>query len=218
MLFIITFHELGHLFIASLIGYKDASIVIYPFGGITKYNGYLNSSINNEFLILLGGPLFQEILYMILIFLYKNNFVSDINFNIIETLHKSLLFFNLLPIIPLDGSKFILLILEKIFPYKLSNIIIIIISFITIFLLSVFEKRIVFILLSCMLIKSIIEEANILSIKFNKFLLERHLYNFNFKKGKLINRIEKIKRNKKHNILYDNKVLSEKEYLNEYFK
>lgn len=218
MLFIITFHELGHLFIASLIGYKDASIVIYPFGGITKYNGYLNSSINNEFLILLGGPLFQEILYMILIFLYKNNFVSDINFNIIETLHKSLLFFNLLPIIPLDGSKFILLILEKIFPYKLSNIIIIIISFITIFLLSVFEKRIVFILLSCMLIKSIIEEANILSIKFNKFLLERHLYNFNFKKGKLINRIEKIKRNKNHNILCDNKVLSEKEYLNEYFK
>ena len=65
MLFIITFHELGHLFIASLIGYKDASIVIYPFGGITKYNGYLNSSINNEFLILLGGPLFQEILYII---------------------------------------------------------------------------------------------------------------------------------------------------------
>lgn len=214
----ITFHELGHLFIASLIGYKEASVVIYPFGGITKYNGYLNSPIASELLILLGGPLFQEILYIILLVLYKNGLISDINFNIIEYVHKNLLMFNLLPIIPLDGSKFILLILEKIFPYKLSNILIITISFITIILYSVFEKRIVFILLSCLLIKSIIEEFNLINIKYNKFLLERYLYDFKLKKDKLIKRIESIKRGKRHDILYDNKILNEKEYLSKYFR
>ena len=191
----------------------NASIIIYPFGGITRYNGYLNTPIIKEFLILSGGPLFQEILYIILLILYKNNLVSDINFNIIELIHKNLLYFNLLPIIPLDGSKFMLLLMQKIIPYRLSNILIIIISFITIFLLSVFEKRIIFIFLSTLLIKSIIEETNQIDIKYNKFLLERYLYSFKLKKGKLIKNIKDIKRNKTHNILHNNKIISEDEYL-----
>lgn len=203
---------------ASLIGYKNASIVIYPFGGITKYNGYLNTPIIKEFIILLGGPLFQEILYIILLILYKNNLVSDINFNIIEIIHKNLLYFNFLPIIPLDGSKLILLLLEKTFPYKLSNVLIVIISFVTIFLLSVFEKRIIFILLSTLLIKSVIEEANFINIKYNRFILERYLYNFKLKEGKLINSIDKIKRDKTHKIIYNNKIINEKEYLKFLFR
>ena len=203
---------------ASLIGYEEASIIIYPFGGTTKYNGYLNSPILSEFIILIGGPLFQEMLYIVILFLYRNNMISDINYNIFEILHNNLLFFNLLPIIPLDGSKFILLILEKIFPYKLSNVLIIIISFITIFLLSAFEKRVVIILLSCVLVKSIIEEANMISMKFNKFLLERYLYSFKLTKGKIIKKIDQIKRGKKHKILCNNRILNEDEYLKYIFK
>ena len=158
MLFIILFHELGHLFFASILG-KDASIVIYPFGGITKYNDYLNSRILSEFIILIGGPLFQEMLYLILLFLYKKNLIIDINFEFIGMVHKNLLYFNFLPIIPLDGSKLLLLILESIFPYKKANTLNVIISFISIFLFSIFEKRIIFIILVCLLIKSIIEDA-----------------------------------------------------------
>ncbi len=218
MIFIIFFHELGHLFFAYVCGYKEANIIIYPFGGITKYNGYLNSSMFKELLILIGGPLFQELLYLIIIFFYKKGVVSNINFNIISMFHKNLLYFNFLPIIPLDGSKLLLLLLEKIFPYKKSNIILVVISFISIFLFAVFEKRIIFIFLSCILIKSIIEEANNIKIKYNKFLLERYLYNFNFKKGKLINNIDKIKRSRKHNIIENNIIYSEKEYLSKYYK
>jgi stage IV sporulation protein FB len=172
----------------------------------------------NELLILLGGPLFQEILYIIFMILYKNNLISNMNFNIINIFHKNLLYFNFLPIIPLDGSKLLILLLEKIFPYKKSNIILVIISFISIFLFSVFEDRVIFIMLSCILIKSIIEEANLINIKYNKFLLERYLNNYKFKKGNLIDSIEKIKRSKCHDIIEDNKIYSEKEYLDKYFK
>jgi len=200
------------------LGYREASIVIYPFGGITKYNGYLNSSMMKELLILICGPLFQEILYIIFLILYKKNLIYSINFNIIDLFHKNLLYFNFLPIIPLDGSKLLLLILEKVFPYKKSNIIMVIISFISIFIFSVFEKRLIFILLSCILIKSIIEESNMINTKYNKFLLERYLNEFNFKKGKSINSIEKIKRSKRHNIIENNKIYDEKEYLDKYFK
>lgn len=217
-MFIITFHELGHLFVAYLLGYKKSSIIIYPFGGITKYNSYLNSSMLDELLILIGGPLFQEILYLLILFLCKNNLVSSINFNIVSLFHKSLLYFNFLPIVPLDGSKLLLLILEKVFSYRKSNVLIIIISFISIFLFAVFEKRLVFILLTCILIKSIIEEANMINIKYNKFLLERYLNKFSFKKGKLINNIEKIKRSREHNFIENNKIYTEKEYLDKYFK
>lgn len=171
-----------------------------------------------ELLILIGGPLFQEILYLILLFLYNKNLISDINYNLIYLFHKNLLYFNFLPIIPLDGSKLLLLILEKIFSYKKSNLFLIVISFISIFLFAVFEKRLIFILLSCLLIKSIVEEANMLNIKYNKFLLERYLYIFKFKKGKSINNVEKIKRSREHNIVNNNIVYSEKEYLNKYFK
>lgn len=171
-----------------------------------------------ELLILIGGPLFQELLYLVMLFLYKRGIISNINFNIISMFHKNLLYFNFLPIIPLDGSKLLLLSLEKIFPFKKSNIILVIISFISIFLFAIFEKRVVFILLSCILIKSIIEEANIINIKYNKFLLERYLYNFNFKKGKLIDNIDKIKRSRKHNIIENNIIYSEKEYLSKYYK
>lgn len=216
--FIIIFHELGHLFFAYLCGYKEASVVIYPFGGITKYNGYLNSPMLQELFLLIGGPLFQEILFLILSILYKNNLISEINFNIIHLFHTNLIYFNFLPIIPLDGSKLLLLILEKFFSYKKSNVTLIIISFISILLFSIFEKRIIFILLACLLIKSIIEEASLLNLKYNKFLLERYLYTFNLKKGKLINKIDEIRRGKKHNIIEKGIIYTEKEYLHKYFK
>ncbi len=171
-----------------------------------------------ELFILIGGPLFQEILYLILLVLYKINLISTINFDILNLFHKNLLYFNFLPIIPLDGSKLLLLILEKIFPYKKSNIVLVIVSFVSIFLFATFEKRLVFILLACILIKSIVEEANMVNIKYNKFLVERYLKDFNFKKGKSINSIEKIKRSRKHKIIENNRVYTEKEYLDKYFK
>ena len=108
--------------------------------------------------------------------------------------------------------------LEKVFPYKKSNTLLVIISFISIFVFAVLEKRMVFVLLSCILIKSIIEEANLLNIKYNKFLLERYLIDFNFRKGKIINSVENIKRSRKHDIKKDGVIYPEREYLNKYYK
>ena len=57
-----------------------------------------------------------------------------------------------------------------------------------------------------------------INIKYNKFLLERYLYDFELRKGKLINSIEKIKRGRKHKILCNGIIYSEKEYLDKYYK
>ena len=54
-LFIVLFHELGHIFIIKLLGYKISMIEIFPFGGICKINKKLNDSIIKDILIALFG-------------------------------------------------------------------------------------------------------------------------------------------------------------------
>ena len=55
-------HELGHTFFIKLFGYKIVSIELLPFGGYTKIDKMINTSINKDIIISLGGILFQFIL------------------------------------------------------------------------------------------------------------------------------------------------------------
>ena len=70
-----------------------------------------------------------------------------------------------------------------------------------------------------LLTKSIIEFKNH-SLIFNKFLLERFLYNFSFKKKYFIksNNLEKMKRDKKHYFLIKEKYIAENEILRKRFQ
>ena len=128
---IILIHELGHYLVAKKNNLNPEKIVIYPFGGITKLNIPINTKISKELLVAISGVIFQSIYYLIILFLYKNNIIRTYIFDIFNNYHYSILFFNLLPIHPLDGSKLINLIISKFFPYKLTLKLTIIISIIT---------------------------------------------------------------------------------------
>ena len=67
---IIIVHELGHFLVAKLLKVDVKKIYIYPLGGITKFNMPLNTKNIIEFLVLIAGPLFQNIAYFILIYLF----------------------------------------------------------------------------------------------------------------------------------------------------
>ena len=54
LLLIIIIHEIGHATFAKIINFKFDKIIIYPFGGITKYNEDLNISSNKELMLYLG--------------------------------------------------------------------------------------------------------------------------------------------------------------------
>ena len=97
---IIFIHELGHLTMGLIFGWKIDNISFYPYGGVTKFNEDINRPLKEELLILLMGPLTQIIYYLIII-----NFISLRNINIFRYYHYSILIFNLLPIYPLDGGK-----------------------------------------------------------------------------------------------------------------
>ncbi|MCI7084004.1 MAG: hypothetical protein MR938_04870 [Tenericutes bacterium] len=210
---IIFIHESGHYTFSKIVDFKYSEIIIYPFGGITNYNEDLNVSSNKELFTLIGGITFQLLFVYLIFILYQNNYVTYHTYNIINNINKILISFNFLPILPLDGGKLINIILDKIFSYKLSFKISIIISIIFTLIFLISKRTYLSLLLTIFLIKCIIIEINNLKYKYNKFVLERYLNNYNFKRIKIINNINNLKRDNYHII---NNML-EKKYLRKLF-
>lgn len=199
-LFLITIliHECGHMIFAKIIGFKFDKIILYPFGGITIYNEDLNVNSNKELFVLLGGIIFQLLFFILLIILYNNLYITEHTFKIIKKINIILVSFNFMPVIPLDGGKLTNIMLDKLFSYRLSNIISIIISIVFICLFILKNKTIFGIILTLFLIKSIIIEITNLKYKYNKFLLERYINKYKFKKTIIVSNIYKMKRDRKH--------------------
>lgn len=198
LLIIIFIHELGHYTLAKLNKVDIENIIIYPFGGITKLDCDLNISIKKETIILLGGILFQILFFLLIKKLYIVNHTTTHVYNIFKKINYILISFNFLPIIPLDGGKLLNIFLDKFISYKKSNYVTIIISiiFVMIFLLN---KRTIFsLILSIFLLKEIYIEQKNIKFKYNKFLLERNINNYNFKRIKIINDINDFKRDNYH--------------------
>ena len=218
---IIIFHEIGHYLVAKINGLKPVKIIIYPFGGVTIIDNLINTKITKELLIATSGIIFQSIYYSIILFLYHHNLIRDYIFDIFTNYHYSILFFNLLPIHPLDGSKILTLLLSKYLPYKLVNklnIVISIITGITILLINYYKFNYTTILLVTILVDSLIKYYKNLNYLFNKFLLERYLYKIKLNKTKTITKIDNMYKEKYHIIKENNQYLTEKQYLSSHFR
>ena len=150
-----------------------------------------------------------------------NNKLLDINtFLVFKKYNFSILLFNLLPIIPLDGSIFIKSMFEKIFSFRVSNYLIIFFSIVILgiffyvnYILSLNNYLICFFLLYKIIIY--IKEYKYLE---NRFLLERYLNNYNFKKIKKIKSITDISKEKLSYAYKENKIVNEKEILRRHFR
>lgn len=116
--FIVIFHELGHVFVIRLFHYKIIKVELYPFGGITKIDKPINSSINKEILIASAGVVFQILLFLV-VFLFRDCFRGS-DYELFQLYNFYICLFNFIPIIPLDGSAILHAILEKFFSYEKS--------------------------------------------------------------------------------------------------
>lgn len=203
------FHEIGHALMGLILKWKIVSITFYPYGGKTLFEACENSSINKEILILLSGPFFQIITYLILNYFFKYNYIRNY--------HLTILFFNLLPIYTLDGGRLLNLVLNKFFNYLKSFYITIFISFITIICLIIicftYYYNVNLFLLNIFLIFKLLKSIKDIKYCYHKFLLERYLRDFNFKKRKLSLDIYSFYKECCHYIDF----CDEKKYLDEYF-
>lgn len=213
MYLIIIVHEFGHIFFALLFKYKIIKINIYPFGGYSIFQNDLNISFIKEFLVFLGGILFQFILY--LIFKYNINNYSFI-YKIFINYNTSIILFNLIPIIPLDGSKVINILLNNFISFKYAHLITIYISYIFVFIMIVlFHNNLNMNIMILLLLFLLIKEHKIHKYLFNNFLVERLVKEIRFKKNNFINKLNLNKMMKYRNNIFiiDNRYISEKEIL-----
>lgn len=213
LLLIIFIHEFGHFFISNLINIKANKIIIYPFGGLTIYDSDLNLNTNKELISLLGGITFQLLFYFLVVIIHNNNLMTHNVFNIIKRINIILISFNFLPILPLDGGRLLNILLDKIFPYKLSNKLTLIVSILFLALFIIYKRTILSILLFVFLLKEIILEINNIDNKYMTFLFERYKNNYSFKKIKRINNLNKFKRDYYHII----NGITERKYLSKLF-
>lgn len=216
--FIIVTHELGHLMAAKLLKWKTKQIKIYPFGGCCVLEESINRPIKEELFILISGPLFQIIVFTLISILSTKGFITYRNLKIYSNYHYTLLFFNLLPIYPLDGGRIVNQFLEIYFPYKKSNKMTIVLSIIIIVCMLPFYNNLNFMLMIVFLLIELIEYLKKQDYLYNKFLLERFLNNYSFKKEKIIKNKNNMYKDKRHIIYYKNKYLTEKEYLKNRFQ
>ena len=176
---IVLFHELGHIFFIKLFKYKIINVTLYPFGGITKIDKDINTPLNKELLIACGGIIFQLILFIIIYFVPINVITKELLYKY----NMSILLFNMLPIIPLDGSIIINSLLNKIFSYKVSYYLYIIISIIfSIFYLffNYWYSLNNYLIVSLFIIKTYYAIKNYKYLK-ARLLLERYLNKYEYR-------------------------------------
>ena len=218
---LILVHELGHYLMAKINNFNVTKIIIYPYGGMTKIDDMINRDICEELLIATSGIIVQYLFYLIIYFCYRYGVVREYTYNLYTLYNNQMIYFNLLPIYPLDGSKILNLILDKYFPFYRANMLTILISIFVIFLiisLSIYSCNYSNLMIMILLFTYLYKFYQKRKYLYYKFLLERYLYNIEYSKVKVINNIKKMYKNKSHFIIENNYFLREKEALNNLFK
>lgn len=196
-------------------GFKVNRIEIYPYGGCSKLEYDVNIPLWKEFLVIVMGPLTQ-ILFVLIVYSFKMEVESYF-----YTYHMFILLFNLLPIYPLDGGKLLNLVFAYFISYYRSLKQVIYFSFFlyVILILSIllWKRNLIMILILLLLGLKIRKEIRQADYYYQKFLMERYLNDYTFKKIKKVMNIDQMKRDYYHYFLVNRKIIMEAEMLDSYF-
>lgn len=142
-------HELGHIAMGIILGFKPESISIIPTGFSVQFKAEsenynvkircANLLTVKKILIVIAGPLVNAIIVICTMIYYKvtgNVYIFDIQLNLIIYSNILIFIFNLIPIYPLDGGRILEGIIHiycgtyqsYVITNKISNIIVILLT------------------------------------------------------------------------------------------
>lgn len=213
---LILVHELGHCLVAHWLGFEVKAVIIYPYGGITKLKSFMNRDINEELLVAAAGVLMQFLAYLVVCFLHSRGFIRSYTMNLYTLYNSQMIYFNLLPIYPLDGGKIMNLLFSKFFRYQLANWLTIIGSFLVllgIVGLHIYHCNYSNIMIFGLLFGYVWKFYRKRKYIYQRFLLERYLYSIQYPKIQVIDHERKMYKNRTHIFLTKGGCVSEKYFL-----
>lgn len=217
ILAIVSLHELGHYMMAKFFKWRVEGMMLWVFGGVMHTDEHGNRPLHEEMLVTIAGPFQHVILYVLIMFAADTNLLSASTIELLYFYNSAILFFNLLPIWPLDGGKILFMLLTRIFPYKKAHQLIIILSMaasiFAIIFWSVYQSfSLSFLLIMLFLFMENRTEWKQRFFVFIRFLLKRYDGMHNVKKiqpitvshqDSLMDVFFQFKRGKKHPIYID---------------
>lgn len=180
--FILFVHELGHFFLMKLYNIRVKSITFYPYGGMIKSNMLINTNSRIVLLVSLGGIIIQLVLFGFCFIFYKFNIINYELYSLFNKCNSYIIFFNMLPIYPLDGFKVLCSLLEMFFSFKYSLRVSVIINFIVLvlFLVYLYYFNINNYIIVIFLLSNLVNYIKSIKYIVNKFYLERMLYDIKY--------------------------------------
>lgn len=209
LILIIIIHELGHVLTTIILGYRIKRVTIYPFGGLTIIDKPLNASIKKDFLIAISGILMQLLLYLFI----KNELIKGYNTTII--------LFNLLPLIPLDGSHILFDIISSFFSYYKTIYIYHLISLICLIAFLIYQLLIgKQLLITIILLIEWYISFRRKKLSLERFYLERYLNDYPYQKIENNYHLDYhlLKINTRHFFYYHNHFINEHELLKKHYE
>lgn len=140
---IIIIHELGHFLAARYFNWRIQSIVLWVFGGVMKTDEHTTRPLKEEIIVTLSGPVQHVIIYFVIVTLSQLQLLPNHITEQALYFNSLILFFNLLPIYPLDGGKITLFLLSYMMPYRLAYRSVLICSFVICMLIIIAQLFIV---------------------------------------------------------------------------
>lgn len=235
---IILIHELGHAFAAAFFSWRIKKISLLPFGGVAEMDEHGNRPLLEEAIVIISGPIQHIWLVGLGFLLWQEGVFTDSLYQTFVHYNFMILFFNLLPIWPLDGGKlmFLCFSLKNSFPKSHKFTLYFSVLGVSLFLLIVLIKMPTnlnaWIIISFLLF-SIFYEWKQRRFLFMRFLLERYYGKTNdFRKllpleveeeDHILDVLERFHRGCKHPIIVktrgkESAILDENELLHVYFK
>ncbi len=219
---IVIVHEMGHFLLFRFYSYSVIRVDIYPFGGITRVDKPINTPIKREILIALGGVGMQVFLQLCFFLLFKCQLIQNATYFLFSKYNTLILLFNLLPIIPLDGSVLMHSFFEIFFSFECSFFWYKVIScsaFLLFFFYNFFTSTHNYFICMVLICQYFSLQKQEKYMK-ERFYLERYLYSFPYKKiqNEKTKNIKVLKKETLHFFLENGKFLHEKDFLKEKFQ
>ncbi|OMP67551.1 site-2 protease family protein [Domibacillus epiphyticus] len=117
LLTIVLVHELGHAAAAKIYGWRIVKVELLPFGGKLETSEHSGRPLIEEWVVVLSGPFMHIPLAAAALCLFHAGIIEQAVYSLFFQLNVLIFLFNLLPVLPLDGGKMILLFLSFIRPY-----------------------------------------------------------------------------------------------------